>query len=86
MELNSATLDDVMSVIVETLGLEDRAGTLDAETELFGSLPELDSLMLIVLATSLEEKFGFEFEDEDFTGDVFETVGSLTQFVERRSI
>lgn len=84
MDTNSTTLDDVKSVIVESLGIEDRADALSADTELFGSLPELDSLALIVLATSLEERFGFEFEDDDFTGEVFETIGSLTQFVEQR--
>lgn len=81
---SSTTLEDVKSVIVDTLGLEDRTDTLFAETELFGSLPELDSLALIVLATSLEDRFGFEFNDDDFTGEVFETIGSLTRFVEQQ--
>ena len=37
-------LNDVKAVVVETLGIEDRADALDAATPLFGSLPELDSM------------------------------------------
>ncbi|MHC3000554.1 acyl carrier protein [Microbacterium sp. HJ5] len=84
MNVSSATLDSVKAVIVRTLEISDRADTLDAETALFGSMPELDSLALLELAVSLEEEFGFVIADEDFTEDVFETIGSLAEFVERR--
>ena len=30
---------------------------------------------------SLEEKFGFEIDGSEFSGEIFETVGSLTEFV-----
>ena len=83
MDVSSATLDGVIAVVVETLGIEDRAHTLDASTPLFGSMPELDSLAVLSLVTSLENRFGFEMDDEDFSGDVFETVGTLAEFVER---
>ena len=33
-------LDAVKAVLVDTLGLEDRADTIDAATPLLGSLPE----------------------------------------------
>ena len=46
-------------------------------------MPELDSLAVVELATSLEEQFGFEIDDSDFTGEVFETVGTLAEFVEK---
>ncbi|TRW43696.1 acyl carrier protein [Georgenia yuyongxinii] len=84
MNVSTATLDGVIAAIVETLGIEERAHTLDASTPLFGSMPELDSLAVLSLATTLEDRFGFEIDDADFTGDVFETVGTLAQFVESR--
>lgn len=84
MSATDATLDGVIAVVVETLGIEDRAETLDASTPLFGSMPELDSLAVLSLATTLEDRFGFEIDDADFTGDVFETIGSLAEFVEDR--
>ena len=83
MDARESTLDDVKAVLVETLGIEDRAMSLDGDTPLFGSMPELDSLAVVQLVTSLEERFGFQVDDEDVTGDVFETVGSLAAFVER---
>jgi acyl carrier protein len=83
---NTSTLDDVKSVVIETLGIEeDRAASLDGSTELLGSLPELDSMAVVELVTVLEERFGFEVDDADITGEVFETLGSLAAFVEARA-
>lgn len=85
MELNG-TLDvaDVKAVVVATLGVEDRADTLDATTPLLGALPELDSLAVLVLVFELEQRFGIEFEGEDVTADVFETLSSLAAFVDSK--
>lgn len=84
MELNASTLNEVKAVLVETLGLEDRADTLATDTPLLGSVPELDSLAVVEVVTSLEERFGFQIDDDDFSGDMFETVGTLAEFVERQ--
>jgi acyl carrier protein len=83
MELNG-TLDiaDVKAVVVATLGVEDRADMLDATTPLLGSLPELDSMAVLELVFELEQRFGIEFEGEDVTAEVFETLGTLAAFVE----
>ena len=78
----SQTLDGVKAVLIKVLGIQDRADTLDPSTPLFGSMPELDSLAVVELAAALEEEFGFQIDDDDFTGDVFETVGTLVEFVE----
>ncbi len=83
MNFSQDTLDRVKVVIVKSLGIQDRAHTLEASTELFGSLPELDSMAVVTLAVNLEREFDFEIDDEDFTGDVFETIGTLAEFVER---
>lgn len=78
------TLETVKMIIVRILGIQDRAHSLDSSTPLFGSMPELDSLAVVELAASLEEEFGFEIDDEDFTGETFETLGTLADYVERR--
>ena len=83
MTVSQDTLDRVKVVIVKTLGIQDRAHTLEASTELFGSLPELDSMAVVTLAVNLEREFDFEIDDEDFTGEVFETIGTLAEFVEQ---
>ena len=84
MNVSDVTLEAVKSIIVRTLGIENRAGTLNAVTPLFGSMPELDSFAVVELATALEERFGFEIDGSEFTGEVFESVGSLAEFVEQK--
>jgi acyl carrier protein len=78
------TLAGVVEVLTRTLGIEDRAASLTRDTGLFGELPELDSLGVVELAAALEDRFDIEIDDEDFTGEVFETVGSLTDFIASR--
>jgi acyl carrier protein len=77
-------IDAVKAVVIETLGVEDRADALDASTPLFGSLPELDSMAVLELVLELEQRFGISIDGEDVTADVFETLGSLTAFVESK--
>lgn len=84
METSKTTLDGVVAVIVETLGIQDRAHTLEASTPLFGSMPELDSLAVVELVTIIEERFGFYIDDDEFGGDVFDTIGTLAAFVEEK--
>lgn len=83
MSFSQDTLDRVKVVLVKTLGIQDRAQTLEASTELFGSMPELDSMAVVALVVNLEREFDFEVDDEDFNGEVFETIGSLAEFVEQ---
>jgi len=86
MEINTApaTLDDVKAVVVETLGVQDRAASIDATTPLMGSMPELDSLAVVELVLALEDRFGITIEGEDVTAEAFETLASLAALVEDR--
>jgi acyl carrier protein len=79
---NTSSLDDVKSLLVETLGIEDRENTITSSTALFGNLPELDSLAVVELVTAIEDHFGVVVDDSEFTGDTFETLGSLAAFVD----
>ncbi len=82
MNVSQDTLDRVKAVLVKTLAIQDRQDSLDASTELFGSMPELDSMAVVALSVNLEKEFDFEIDDEDFSGEVFETIGTLAEFVE----
>jgi acyl carrier protein len=83
MDVNT-TIDigAVKAVVVETLGVEDRADAIDATTPLLGSLPELDSMAVLELVLELEQRFGIAIEGEDVTAEVFDTLASLTAFVD----
>lgn len=79
--MSATTLESVKTVLVDTLGIEDRATTLDASTPLFGGIPELDSLAVLELVSALEDRFDITVDDEEFSGELFETLGSLSDFV-----
>jgi acyl carrier protein len=85
MDPNTTTsIESVKAVIVETLGLEDRAGAIDASTPLLGALPELDSLAVAELVVALEARFGIVFDGDDVTAEAFETLASLSELVDRK--
>ncbi len=79
-----STIDEVKVVLGRALQLGDRAAQLDATTGLFGNIPEFDSMAVVTVLTALEERFGIGIEDDEITAEVFETVGSLSRFVERK--
>lgn len=82
MQYTDTTLRGVIEVIVATLGLGDRAETLTGSTPLLNNMPELHSMAVVALAVALEREFDLEIDDEDLTGEVFETIGTLAAFVE----
>jgi len=75
---------DVLRALDEALGLGGRSRAFDANTLLFGSMPELDSMAVVDLITALEDRFGIVFEDDEITGQAFSTVGALTAFVQAK--
>ena len=72
---------EVLRVVDEVLGLNGRSATFTRETPLLGAIPELDSMAVVTLITSLEEQFGLVVDDDDIDGSTFATVGSLSDFV-----
>ena len=83
MQLNTTVnTQNVKDVLVDTLGLEDQVDRIDATTPLLGSLPELDSMAVVELVLALEQRFGIAIEGEDVTADVFESLETLTAFVD----
>ncbi len=72
----------ILQVLDEVLSLGGRAArTFKADTPLLGAIPELDSMAVVNLITTLEERFGFFVDDDEIGGDTFANVGSLTAFV-----
>lgn len=76
------TLDDVRSVLIETLELQQTPDELTAQTPLFGELPELDSFGVVQLVAAIEDRFGIVIDDDEFGAEIFATVGALTEFVD----
>ncbi|MEW4466794.1 acyl carrier protein [Parasphingorhabdus sp. JC815] len=75
----------VRAVIQDILGLgADQVSGFTAETELFGALPELDSMAVAGLLTELEDRLDIMIEDEEIDGELFETFGNLVAFAEMK--
>lgn len=84
MALTGTTIDDVKNVLVTVLGIQDRADTIDAGTQLLGNLPELDSMAVLELIAGLEERFGISVDDDEVTAEVFDTLGTLAALVDEK--
>jgi len=78
------TLDAVRNVLIETLELTQSPSDLQRDTALFGALPELDSFGVVQLVAAIEERFDITIDDDEFGAELFETVGTLTDFVETK--
>jgi acyl carrier protein len=78
------TLNDVRTVLIEALELRQRPEDLREGTALFGVLPELDSFGVVSLVASIEDHFGITVDDDEFGAEIFETVGTLTGFVDAK--
>jgi acyl carrier protein len=81
-ERSETTVEDaVRAVLSDVLGLSPaRVAAFDAETPLFGALPELDSMAVASVLTELEDRLGILIEDDEVDGDMLETFGALTAF------
>ena len=73
------------ALLADLLGLNAaRATALDADSGLFGTMPELDSMAVAGLLTEIEDQFGIIIDDEDVDSDMLGTFGALTAYIERK--
>ena len=80
-----STLDAVRTLLAEELALSPAATrALHTGSTLFGDLPELDSMAVARVLTAIEDRFDIVVEDDEVDGTLFETLGSLAEFVKRK--
>jgi acyl carrier protein len=63
-----------------------RVAAFDEASELFGALPEFDSMAVATLLTGLEERLAILIEDDDVEAEDFATFGTLLAFVRRKAL
>lgn len=78
------TLNAVRKILIETLNLGELGQELTSDSILLGGLAELDSMAVVNVIAKLENDFGFSIEDDEINGRVFETLGSLSAFVDSK--
>ena len=75
------------AVLADVLGLDEaRVAAFDESTELFGALPEFDSMAVAGLLTELEERLGILIEDHEVDADMLESFGSLANVLRAKAL
>jgi acyl carrier protein len=74
----------VRRILGDVLQLGDRAASMEPSTPLIGALPEFDSMAIVHVITALEEEFEIVVDDDDISGETFESLGSLSDFIESK--
>jgi acyl carrier protein len=83
--MGSAAETIVRETLRDALSLDQaRVDAMDASTELFGALPELDSMAVATLLTELEDRLGTIIDDDEVDAEMLETFGALVEFAETK--
>lgn len=84
LELALDIKQEILAILDEILSLNGRSAGFTVKTPLLGSIPELDSMAVVAMITTIEERFGFSIDDDEIDGATFATVGSLVDFVQSK--
>jgi acyl carrier protein len=77
-------LEVAKNVVKVCLQQGENFDNLSAETPLMGAIPEFNSLTIVTIVTTLEEQLGCEILDEELEAEIFESLGSLAEFIETK--
>ena len=84
--MRSQTDQQLRKILTDVLGLKPgQADQFDADTGLFGHLPELDSMAVAGLLTEMEDRLDIIIEDDEVDGELLETYGALLAFIDEKS-
>lgn len=72
----------VLAVLDSTLELGGQSQQMECDTPLLGALPELDSMAVVWVIQALEQEFGIYIEDDEVSAALFESVGTLVDFID----
>lgn len=88
MDPSRGAIDAALRAILRDVLALDRQQVdgFDADTGLFGHLPELDSMAVAGLLTEMEDRLDIVIDDEDVDGEMLETYGGLLAFAEAKSV
>ena len=82
---NTRTEAIIRSILSDLLGLSPmQVAAMEPGTELFGAIPELDSMAVAGLLTEMEDRLDIIIDDEDVDGELFATFGNLVEFAKAK--
>ena len=77
-------LEEVRNILSDVLSLGELKNSLNEDSVLLGNVSELDSMAVVNVITALEEHFDIRVDDDEISAGTFETLGTLTRFVEQK--
>ena len=73
------------AILRDVLGLKAaQVAAIEADTGLFGALPELDSMAVAGLLTEMEDRLDIVIDDDEVDGELLETYGNLLAFAKAK--
>jgi acyl carrier protein len=85
MTMSNEVDSTIRAILSDMLGLSAaQVAAMDADTELFGALPELDSMAVAGLLTEMEDRLDIIIDDDEVDGELFETFGNLVAFAKAK--
>ena len=73
-------------LLQQALHLESDITAFNETTPLLGNLVELDSIGVVNVISLIEEQLGCVVDDDEISTDVFETLGSLIDFMRGKQV
>jgi acyl carrier protein len=74
-------INETIAIIKSVLNIDIH---LDRDVQLLGALPEFDSQAVVTILAAIEEQLGIFIEDDEITAEIFETVGTLVDYIESK--
>lgn len=62
----------------------DESVELQSETYLMGNFAEFNSLTITTMIAEIEDTVGCTVDDDELSAEIFETVGSLAEFIDEK--
>ena len=78
-------LNEIKTILSNVFDLGERKNSLTPDSILLGNIPEFDSVTVVTLIVALEEHFNIKIENDEITAQTFDTLTSLTQFIEQKT-
>lgn len=75
------SLEELKAIVAGILQVGDRLDSLGPDSALLGGVPEFDSMAVVSILTTIEENYGVEIDDDEVSAEIFESLGSLLEFV-----
>jgi acyl carrier protein len=80
----TVTVYEIGRIVEGVLQLNYQADLFSPGTQLLGSVPQLDSMSIVAILAAIEESYGIVIDDDEITAGIFETLGELATFVDKK--